>query len=256
MDSAISTLLRTWRIPGAAVAVAYQERLVYARGFGYADTLAKRQVEPDALFRIASVSKPITAVTVLRLVNEGKLDLDAKAFDLIPDLPAPRGMTEDSRLKAITVRQLLWHTGGWDRDHSGDPVFQNSQIAQSLGVGRPATAADVIRYMRGRPLDFDPGSHWVYSNFGYMVLGRIIERVTGEGYENYTRGATLAAAGITRMQVGHSRPADRAIGEVSYYDLFNGPSVFPDQAQVPLPDGGLKVFSSISEQSLLGFPFP
>ncbi|MGE0552633.1 MAG: serine hydrolase domain-containing protein [Gemmatimonadales bacterium] len=237
MDNAISDLIRTWQIPGAAVAVTYQERLVYARGFGYADTLARRQVQPDALFRIASVSKPITAVTVLRLVDEGKLALDAKALDLIPDLMAPAGTTEDPRLGEITIRQLLWHVGGWDRDRSGDPVFQNAQIALSLGVGRPASAEDVIRYMRGRPLDFDPGSRYVYSNFGYMVLGRIIERVTGQDYESYVRGSTLAAAGITRMQVGHSRATERTPGEVTYYDLNTGPSVYPDGGMVPAPDG-------------------
>lgn len=238
MDQMVSGLLRDWRIPGAAVAVTYQERLVYARGFGYADTASRRVVQPDDLFRIASVSKPITAVAALRLADAGLLDLAAPAFALLPTLGPPPGQSPDPRLPAITGERLLWHAGGWDRAVSGDPVFQNAQIAAALGVTAPASASDVIRYMLGRSLDFDPGARYAYSNLGYMVLGRMIEAVTGESYETWVRREVLARAGITRMRIGRSRTADRAAGEVNYYDLQTAPSVFPGQGTVPFPDGG------------------
>jgi CubicO group peptidase (beta-lactamase class C family) len=238
MDQGIRTLMQNWQIPGGAVAVTYHERLVYARGFGYADTLTKTTVQPDALFRIASVSKPFTSAGLLRLAAQGKIDLDAPAFSLIPDLVPPAGATVDPRLTIITVRQLLWHVGGWDRDLSGDPVFQNAQIAGALGTARPASAEDVISYMEGRPLDFDPGARYAYSNFGYMVLGRILEHVTGQAYGDWMMTNVMAPAGITRMQLGHSRLPQAAAGEVHYYDPATTESVFPGEGVVPFAYGG------------------
>lgn len=238
MDQAVTSLMRAWKIPGGAVAVTYHERLVYARGFGYADTLTGATVQPDALFRIASVSKPFTSVGLLRLAAAGQIDLDAPAFSLIPEITPPAGATVDPRLANITVRQLLWHVGGWDRDASGDPVFQNAQIATALGTARPASATDIIRYMEGRPLDFDPGGRYAYSNFGYMVLGRILEHVTGQPYETWMQANVMAPAGITRMRLGHSRLAQQAAGEVRYYDPGTAESVWPGEGTVPFAYGG------------------
>src|SRR6187455_122741 len=107
------------KTPGGALAVVKDGRLVYAKGFGLGDVVNKAPVEPTSLFRIASLSKPITAVAVLRLAQEGKLDLDAKAFALL-DLKAPEGSSVDPRLAVITIRQLLQHTGGWNREKSSD----------------------------------------------------------------------------------------------------------------------------------------
>jgi N-acyl-D-amino-acid deacylase len=245
-DQVFTTLMKTWKIPGGAIAITYQGRLVYARGFGYADTVTKTLVQPDALFRIASVTKPITAVAALKLESEGKLDLDAKAFALIPEITAPPGATVDPRLANITVRQLLTHTAGWDRDISGDPIFQNQQIAQSLDVPAPASITDIISYMMGRPLDFDPGARYAYSNLGFSIVGRIIEKASGQRYDDYVKSAVLAPAGITRMQLGHSLPSNRAPGEVKYYDRSTGPSVFPGGGTVPFPDGGFYLESEDS----------
>src|SRR5947208_951497 len=93
--------------------------------------------------------------------------------------------------------------------------------------------------MLGQPLDFDPGMSWAYSNFGYCVLGRIIEKITGRPYEKYVREEVLAPAGITRMRIGASLRAQGSQGEAAYYTRSNSTvrSVF-DNAQVPLPYGG------------------
>jgi N-acyl-D-amino-acid deacylase len=238
VDRAVMDLMVRWGIPGGAIAVVKDGRLVLARGYGYANVERKEPVQPDALFRIASVSKPFTAAAVMTLVEAGKLDLDARAFALLPDLPALPGATEDPRLATITVRQLLTHSGGWDRDVSFDPMFRTSEAAAAAGVPAPAGTNTIIRWMRGKPLDFDPGQRYAYSNFGYAVLGRIIEHVSGEPYESYVRAHVLVPAGITRMRIGHSLPAQRASGEVSYYDRSSGTSVFPSGGTVPFPDGG------------------
>jgi N-acyl-D-amino-acid deacylase len=96
--------------------------------------------------------------------------------------------------------------------------------------------------MRGRPLDFAPGTSYAYSNFGYNVLGRIIERVSGQTYEAYVR-SVLAPAGITRMALGRSRPGDRMADEPVYYDRSSTTSVFPGGGTVRFPDGGFSVES-------------
>ena len=237
-DRLIPALMARWSIPGGAVAVVKDGRLVFARGYGYADREAKRGAEPDALFRIASVSKPVTAAAILQLYERGLLELDAKAFDLIGDLDAPAGATVDPRLEGITVRQLLTHSGGWDRDASFDPMFRPAIAAEAVGAPAPASAETVIRYMMGQPLQFDPGSRYAYSNFGYAVLGRIIERVTGMPYEAYVRSEVLAPLDIQRMRIGHSLLAERPADEVRYYDPAVAPSVFPGGGEVPIPNGG------------------
>ena len=246
-DQVISDLMKKHKVPGAAVSVVKDGRLVYARGFGYADVENKQTVAPDALFRIASVSKPITAIAILKLVEAGKLELTQKVLPLIPDLKPPTGATMDPRWQNITILNLLQHTGGWDRDKQGgfDPMFRPGTAAAAVGAPAPASAETVIRYMLGQPLDFDPGTKYVYSNFGYAILGRIIERVSGMSYENYVKTAVLAPAGITKMQLGRTRLSQRAANEVKYYhagaetvnvDLVQ--SVFPGEGQVPSIYGG------------------
>lgn len=214
-DEAMEAVLRQ-KIPGGALAVAKDGRLVYAKGYGLADVENQVPVEPTSLFRIASVSKPITATAILKLAQDGKLDLDSKAFALL-DLKAGPEAKTDARLSDITVRHLLQHTGGWNRDKSGDPMFMAAAISAELGVPSPPTSLNIIRYMMGRPLDFDPGTRFAYSNFGYCLLGRIIEQIAGESYETYVKKAVLAPMGITRMIVGRSLRENRAKDEVTYY---------------------------------------
>ncbi len=243
LDAYIEDFLKTYKIPGAAVAVSQDGRLIYARGFGTADKEAGEPVQPDSRFRIASISKPITAMLVMKLVEDGRLTLDAPAFALLPDLPAAPGKEEDPRLAEITVRDLLQHSGGWDRDGTRyDPMFDVKKIAKAMGVKAPAGSETIIRYMRGRPLDFDPGSRYAYSNFGYSVLGRIIEHVTGEPYETYAR-KVLAEAGIEDMAIGGSLLKDRLPKEVRYYHVpvsEKTPSVFSDSS-VDWPYGGFNM---------------
>jgi N-acyl-D-amino-acid deacylase len=204
------------KIPGGALAVSKDRRLVYASAYGLADLENKEPTLPDSLFRIASISKPFTAVAVLQLVAAGRLQMDAPAFALLQLEPLP-GKQPDPRLGSITVRHLLHHTGGWDRDVSGDPMFMTKKIARANGEPPPANQRAIIRYMLGQPLDFDPGARYAYSNFGYCVLGRILEKITGQDYASLMQQAALSPIGIRRMRLGVSPAGGRAPGEVKYY---------------------------------------
>ncbi|MCS7045838.1 MAG: beta-lactamase family protein [Gemmataceae bacterium] len=211
----LTTLVRDQQVGGAAIAISKDGRLIFSRSYGWADPDAREKLVPTALFRIASLSKPITAAAILVLVDRGKLSLDDKAFPLLGLKPLP-GKRPDPRLKEITIRHLLHHTAGFDRDQSFDPMFRPVDIAREVGVAPPAGPTHIIRYMLGRPLDFDPGSRFAYSNFGYCVLGRIIEKVSGQSYENFVRDNVCKPLGMAATRLG--KTLQRAPGEVKYRD--------------------------------------
>jgi len=243
-DREMARFMEARKVPGGALAVVKEGRLVYSKGYGMADREKGIAATPRTLFRIASISKPITGIAVMKLAEEGRLDLDAKAFGLLGIEPTAnaRGRT-DARLARISVRQLLHHTGGWDRGRSFDPMFRPDRIAAALGVGRPPDARAVIRYMLGKPLDFDPGTRYAYSNFGYCVLGRIVEKITGRNYGEYVGEAVLKPMGVARMRLGRSLEGGRAPDEARYYMAEGAkstvPSVFPEvRGEVPWPYGG------------------
>lgn len=241
-DQLLPGLMAKWHLPGGAIAITKDEKLVLARGYGLADKESGLPVQPDSLFRIGSVSKPITGVAILKLVEDGKLDLDAKPFQLLDHLQPPPKAKVDPRLHEITIRQLLYHSGGWDPQKSFDPMGHFRQAASALNVPLPVKAETFIRYMMGRSLDFDPGTQHAYSNFGYCVLGRVIEKVSGQSYQDYVRDHLLEPIGITRMRIGHTLRGQRYSGEVCYY---NAPGVSrvssalsSDEGMVPLQYGG------------------
>jgi N-acyl-D-amino-acid deacylase len=166
-DHEIGQFMRARKVPGGALAVVKDRRLVYARGYGLADREQREMVWPTSLIRIASISKPITAVAVLKLVEHGKLTLGAPVWECLNlQSPVSDGKKADERWKQITIRHLLQHTGGWDRDKSFDPMFRSRAIARESGISSPPGARDIIRYMLGQPLDFDPGTRYAYSNLG------------------------------------------------------------------------------------------
>ena len=247
-DAAIPGLLTKFNSPGAQLAVAFRGRLLLARGYGIADREAGNvPVQPDSLFRIASNSKPLTALTILALVEQGKLSLDTKVFPFLGLTALPGATNLDARLQNITVQHLLNHTGGWDVEVSGDQVFQTTVIAAAAGVPAPADVDSIIRYQLGRRLDFDPGTRYAYANIGFVTLGRLIEKASGQSYADYVQANVLAKAGVTRAVLSRTLLANRQPGEVRYYDYPGAPlaaSVFPPtNTLVPWPYGGFAMES-------------
>src|SRR6185436_8395741 len=241
-------LMKKYNIPGGAIAFAREGKLIYARGFGYADVENKTPVQPDALFRIASVSKTLTSAAIMTLVQDGKLALDDRVAPLIAHLTPAPGATVDPRWDEITIRHLLDHSGGWDRDKPNggfDPIDRPAIAAAAVNAPAPASSETLIRYMKGMPLDFNPGEKFAYSNFGYIILGRVIERVSGMPYKEYVGTHLLEPVGAPRTQQGRSHMTDALTDEVRYYSPPSSsvnallvPSVFPGEGLVPLTYGG------------------
>ncbi|QJB41603.1 beta-lactamase family protein [Chitinophaga oryzae] len=208
-----------YQVPGMAVAITRNGKLVYAKGFGTANRSTGEQVTADSRFRIASVSKSITAVAILKLVEAKKISLQDKVFGpgcLLGNVYGSKPYS--SRLQAVTVEHLLQHTaGGWS-NNANDPMFSHPEW--------PA-ATLLARTIDQQPLENDPGTVYAYSNFGYCILGRIIEKVSGKSYAAYVQEAVLQPAGIRHMEIGGNTLSDRKPGEVVYYgQLGQGPYNF------------------------------
>ncbi len=218
LDQLLTGFLQDTTSRCATVAVSKDGVIVYERGFGYAEIDPVGEMQPQAEMRIASISKPITGVAVLQLVEAGRLSLDAKVVDLLkhpegPAYPAP----VDVRWNQITVRTCCITVAAGIVDVSKDPMFQVAQITQKKRLRHTANAFDIIRFQLEQPLDFEPGTRSAYSNFGYSILGRIIEEVTGQKYDEYVRNAILDPAGMVQTRLGKTRLSDRGKAEVRYF---------------------------------------
>jgi CubicO group peptidase (beta-lactamase class C family) len=209
MEGVASAFMSAHSVPGLSVAVARDGDLLYERGFGFADREKNERVTPAHLFRVASVSKPITSVTLFRLMEDKRLALEDTVF-------GPRGILGDAFDKApykpwladIRIEHLLTHTGGGWQNDGADPMFRNPRMSHKELIARA---------IENVALTHPPGEHYAYSNFGYCILGRVIEKVTGAAYEQHVLDAILKPCGVTGMRIAGNTLTERAPGEVVYY---------------------------------------
>jgi CubicO group peptidase (beta-lactamase class C family) len=221
IDDQMQKFINKWGIAGASVAIAKDDRMVFAKAFGYADKENLLKAEPYHLFRVASVSKLVTAVGIMKMVENGMISLESNVF-------GPDGILNDStflnyidkRVEKITVKQLLEHSAGWTNRY-GDHMFMPTVIAQKLKKKLPIDENDIIRFALAHKLHFEPGSFSSYSNLGYAVLGKVIEKVSGMGYEEYIKSSVLFPLGIYDMCIGGSHLYERKELEVKYYESDN-----------------------------------
>lgn len=243
-DYEVERFMKRWGVRGAAVAVVKDSRLLYTKGYGMADDDDQEITQPSHKFRIASVSKLVTAIGIMKLVEEGRLTLDQQVF-------GPEGILNDSayldyndrKIEKITVRHLLTHSAGWS-SRAGDPMFMDQIVAQWSDKPLPLEVPDYIRYTLNRRLSYYPGTRSIYSNVGFVMLGEVITKVSGMEYETYVQTNVLYPLGIYDMKIGGSNPEDRGVGEVAYYDKENAPyrlSSFGTGEMVPRTYGGTNI---------------
>jgi CubicO group peptidase (beta-lactamase class C family) len=204
---------RQFSVPATSIAISRNGSFVYYEAVGMADKEHLTQAQENSLFRIASVTKPITSVTIFSLIEQGKLNLLDKVFGPSGILGIKYGKPPyKPYITDITVDHLLTHTsGGWPND-STDPMMLNLSWDQTKLITQ--TIAKV-------PITNPPGTHWAYSNFGYCVLGRVIEQVADEPYDTYVRTNILGPCGISTMKIARNKESDSAQDEVVYYGQYD-----------------------------------
>ncbi len=237
IDSAMSHFVKQQGVVGASVGIVKDGQLVYAKGFGATDQDSNTKVQPYHLFRIGSVSKLLTAVAIMKMQEDGKLRLDDKVFGPDGILNSTLfGKIKDRKIYDITVRHLLDHTAGWSKRTYGDPMFIPLKIAAEMHAPAPADLNTIIRFMLSKPLPYRPGKYYDYSNFGYCVLGKVIEQISGMPYEEYVRRDILYPLGITGMRLAKNKVEDRFESEVGYYDFTPNnlrESIYGTEEKVP-----------------------
>jgi len=260
-DNLVSQFMSTYNIPGATFALAKEGKLVYMRGFGHANLALTEDTQPYHMFRIASVSKPITSIAIMKLVESGQLSLSDKVFGTTGILGENSYLNAvtvtDNRIFDITVQQLLEHSGGWDRDvdcvpnptspynwdaNHCDPIGFPLHVTQTQGTSSPASEENLIRFLMEKGLNFTPGTDYKYSNIGYLALGLVIEAKTGMSYEEYVKSQILTPIGAHDMYIGKNLLADKREREGEYQgNGYAVPSIYGTGTNVPWEYGGLNL---------------
>ncbi|MDQ3797875.1 MAG: serine hydrolase [Acidobacteriota bacterium] len=256
-DTQMQTFLNNYQIPGATFAITKNGKLIYMRAFGAANQAGTEATQPYHMFRIASISKPITSIAIMKLIENGQLSLNDKVFGpggiLNADPYFANANITDTRVYNITIQNLLEHSAGWNRDlpmspnplppypwgygHS-DPIAFPLHVTQTLGEANPVTRRAMIKFSIQKGLNFTPGTVFSYSNMGYLVLGEVIEKKTGMTYENYVKQNILAPLGIYDIRLGKNLLEDKLEREGEYINPFTTLSAYGTGQFVPWQYGG------------------
>lgn len=207
-----------------SILVAENGKIIYKKGFGMANMEWGIPNEADTRFRIASITKQFTAALVLQLAEEGKIRLDGKITDYLPDYRKDTG-------GRVTVHQLLNHT-------SGIPDYKNV-------ASNPYSAIDFVKKHVSGDLEFEPGSKYKYNNGGYSILGAIIERVTGKSYETNLQERLLAPAGMTNS--GYARNSSVLESQASSYERTPAGYIVAPYIDMAIPYAAGSMYSTVED---------
>ena len=215
LDRKIKSYMRKWAIKGASLAITRNDSLLYAKGYGWADEELGVEMQPYHILRMASVSKLITAAGIMVLQDRDSLNIKDNVFGpggILEDSPFA-SVIKDRNYHKITIEHLLRHQGGFSRD----PLFSSRDVKHQMQLDCPPTKDDFFRLVLSRNLRFMPGSWQKYSNFGYLLLSEIIEKVSGMPYEEFIRKEVLGPAGCYDMHIAGNYYEDKRPNEVRYY---------------------------------------
>ena len=217
-DSIMERYLKRWEINGAQLAISRGDSLIYTHGYGWADKERGVQMEPSMIMRIASVSKLVTAIGVMRLCEMGKLRLSEHVFGAqgVLNDTAYTNRIKDKRIFDITIEQLLRHRAGFN-NYAGDPMFSTRYIMMQNHLTTPPDNTTLLKIVLKRRLGYTPGTSSCYSNFGYTLLSMIIARRSGMSYEQFIQKNVLQPAGCFDFHIACNYYADRRQNETKYY---------------------------------------
>lgn len=242
-DDSVIAFMRARSISAGVLAVYRGGSVVFSRAYGWKNQAKTVALPPDSPMRVASLTKAVTAAAIRQLVGEGKLSYSTPAFAYLGLTARPAGATVDSRLSSITVQMLLDHKAGFGPPGS---VPDSRAISIALGLTRPPTPMEVVQWFMGRPLTYEPGSTYAYSNVGYAVLGLMIEKASGQDYLTYVSQNQFPVGHVPDARLSRNLVAERDPREPRYVDPGLGCSVYvmTSCSMLPTPDGGFLNFDS------------
>ena len=226
LDRDIRNFMQRWWVKGLQLSVMRHDSLLYSKGYGWADKEKEVRMGPGNILRVASVSKLITAAGIMKLCEQGRLSLDDKVF-------GPGGILDDDEFNAaikdknyyrISVEDLLRHEAGLSI-RRGDPMFTTRDLMNIYHLKKAPDSREVVKLAVLRRLAYAPGTSWEYSNFGYLLLSLVIEKVGGAPYEKWMKENILSPAGCTDMHLAHNYYKEKYPNEVRYYMQDNDPPV-------------------------------
>ena len=247
IDREVWEFMQYWRIQGISLSVMRNDSLMFSKGYGWADKEKKEEMTPRHILRLASVSKLVTATGIMKLEEQGRLSLDDYVFgpDGILCDSLWTALIKDSLYYEITVEHLLRHKGGFST-RGGDPMFSTRTIMLQNRLRTPPDQETLVRVQLPKPLAFEPGSTQEYSNFGFLLLSMIIEKVTGTDYESWMQENILKPAGCVDFHIANNYYQDKYPNEVRYY-------VQPDDSPVDeYNNSGRKVTRSYGGNDVSG----
>ncbi len=214
VDSKVTTFMTTYNIPGASLAISKNGKLVYVKGYGKDNIASNENVTPNHRFRLASVSKSYTGIAIMKLIQDGQFTLESNVFGPGSILGNDYGtLPFNSNVLNMKVKHLLQHTSGsWGSATGGDVIDQNPNYTYKQ-------LFDWI--LDTRPNPNTPGTTYDYTNVGYSLLGRIIEKKSGKTYINYIKEDILAPIGVTLTDIAGKTEAEQKPNEVKYYGQGN-----------------------------------
>lgn len=218
-DASIHRFMRYWGIRGGSFALMRNDSLLYAKGYGFANTQDSIPCEVKNIFRVASVSKLLTAVAVMHLEETGQLSTQDFVFGEDGILNDSLFLDyRDKKIKKVTVEHLLRHTSGFSNPH-GDAAFNMELVAKFLDKPLPLSMDDMVLYASKNRLRAAPGGRFNYSNLGYIVLSKVIEKVSGIPYETYIKDSILAPIGCYDIHLANNYSDGFRENEVTYYEV-------------------------------------
>ena len=215
LDKKVKSFMRQWQIKGASLSIMRNDSLLYSKGYGWADEQKGIEMEPKHILRMASVSKLITAVGIMVLQERDSLSIKDTVFvpsGILND-SLFNGLIKDKNYHKITIEHLLRHQGGFPRD----PLFSSRDVMTQLRLDHAPEKEDFYKVVLNRPVRFEPGTWQRYSNFGYLLLSDIIEKVSGKPYEQFIKEDVLLPAGCFDMHIAGNYYEHKRENEVRYY---------------------------------------
>ncbi len=238
VDAAVQDFMISKGIGAATFALSKNGTIVHDRAFGWADADLKTPLQPGVRMRVASMTKPVVQAAIKTLFTTGKLKADDLVFPLLNLAEYKEAKGCDTRWQKVTVQHLLDHKGGWDREVSRDFTF-STDIAETFKVEpNELTPMHMVRYGLLRKLDFEPGERYAYCNYGYTLLARIIEKVSGQKLMDYLHATVCEEAKTPSFSLSSTDARDRQSGEIWYCYHPEYPSkAVPLPFRTEAPDG-------------------